>query len=504
MTFAAYVRALRKGWWLVLAMVVLGIAGGVLVNETTTPVYAAHVTFYVTSPARSSSNQYSDNQFVLEKADTYAQLMSSERLAHSVINTTGIKLSPGAVKSEIAASVQLNTTLVEAVVTDTVKARALTIANALAVQFPKMIDSIDNAGQPAPVVLITVTDGPTASPVPVSPRTHLNLGLGFGVGLILGLVLAAARELRDVTVRSSETLGEIADVPVIGAIPFDSTADHEPLIVGRAAHSTRAEALRQVRTNLQFIDVDNPRRAVVVTSSIAGEGKSMTATNLALAYSEIADRVLVVECDLRRPRMTEYLGLERTAGLSNVLAGRTDLDDVLQSFGRLTVLPSGPTPPNVSSMLSSDKMREVLGQLRADYDVVIIDAPPVLPVTDAAVLATMADGVIMVARHAKVTRHQLTNSIAAIEAVGAEVLGFVYNAIPRQQTNEYRGGYDNYSYRSRRSGATTTVTPSHAGHEDDEPTPDALVTALNQSAAQPGKRAATSSRGRRGESRARG
>lgn len=475
MTFARYLRALRKGWWVVLTMIILGVGGAVAFNETSTPVYAAHVTFYVTSPTQTGSNQYSDQQFVLQKADTYAELMSSERLAVNVIRATGLELSPGALKSEIAGSVLVNTTLVQGVVTDTDKARALRIATALAVQFPRMIDTIDNHGQPTPVVLITVTDGPGVASAPVSPRTNLNLALGFGVGLLLGLILAAARELRDVTVRSAETLNEIADIPIIGAVPYDSTANSQPLIVGRAAHSTRAEAIRQVRTNLQFIDVDNPRRAVVITSSITSEGKSMTATNLAIAYSEITDRVLVVECDLRRPRMIDYLGLERAAGLSNVLAGRAKLEDVLQPFGRLTVLPSGPTPPNVSSVLSSQKMRDVMAQLRAEFDVVIVDAPPVLPVTDAAVLATMTDGVVMVARHGKVTRHQLTNSLAAIKAVGADVLGFIYNVIPRKQSSEYGGSYETYSYTPRRASVadqrnevTETSATASAGRPQDD------------------------------------
>ena len=463
MQLSTYLRALRKSWWIIVLMLLLGASGGVAKNVRATPVYAATITFYVSTPGSATqTSQLADAQFAERRANSYVELLSSERLAQLVISDTGLNVRPGLVMHEISATAQLNTVLVKATVKDTSRTRALLITSSLASQFPALVDRLDNSGLAKPSVALDVVSGPTLHSAPVSPRKNLNLALGLGIGFMIGILLAIGRELMDSTVRSPAMLQELFSAPMIGTIPFDTTVNVAPLIVGAQAHTSRAEAMRQIRTGLQFVDVDRPPQVIVVTSSTASEGKSTTATNLALAFAETDLRVLLIEADLRRPRVTDYLGVERAVGLSNILANQVDFDVVLQSWGdNLSVLPSGPTPPNAPAMLGSQRMAALMSTLRAKFDIVIIDTPPLLPVTDAALVATLSDGVVVVARYGKVTRTQLRAAVHNLEAVNATVLGFVFNAIPRRQAKEYGGRYDGYGYQEDPGGAIDDLIEDH-------------------------------------------
>src|SRR6185436_5114118 len=172
---------------------------------------------------------------------------------------------------------------------------------------------------------LTVTAGPTLNPVSISPSPLLNIGLGALVGLVLGLGLAILRDILDTSIRSAEALRSISQVPVLGVIAMDGSSKKAKPLVDRNPRSPRAEAFRQIRTNLQFVNVDSPLRVLVVTSPSEQEGKSTTAANLALTIAETGRKVLLIEGDLRRPQVAEYLGLEGSVGLTNVLAGQVDI-----------------------------------------------------------------------------------------------------------------------------------------------------------------------------------
>jgi capsular exopolysaccharide synthesis family protein len=214
-----------------------------------------------------------------------------------------------------------------------------------------------------------------------------------------------------------------------------------------APHSPQAEAYRQLRTNLQFLQVggaaadDAPGgRVLTVSSSVAGEGKSTTAANLAVALAETSARVLLVDADLRRPALAGFLGLEGAVGLTTVLLGQAERGDVVQEWGTagLQVLPSGPLPPNPTELLGSPAMRRLLDELRAEYDYVVLDSAPLLPVADGAVLAAQVDGTVLLANVTKVRRHQVTEALTTLGRVDAPVLGLVLNQVPR---DEHTYGY---------------------------------------------------------------
>jgi capsular exopolysaccharide synthesis family protein len=220
--------------------------------------------------------------------------------------------------------------------------------------------------------------------------------------------------------------------------------------------SPRAEAFRQLRTNLQYVDVDNPRKVVIVTSALPGEGKTTSVCNLAITMAAADKRVLVVEADLRRPSLADLLGLERSAGLTDVLAGRVRSQQVIQPWagGRFDVLASGPLPPNPSELLASRQMAALLSDLRERYDVVLIDSPPLLPVTDAAAMAPSTDGAILICRFNKTTREQVGRAAEALAAVSVPLLGTVFTMVPGSGPRAY-GQYNAY-HRTEKPAAVAT------------------------------------------------
>ena len=462
MNLEGYIRAVRKNWWICLICLLLGGAGGVLVNSESTPRYQSSVTFYVSTPTDVTGTLVQGNQFATQRIQSYASLLTSDALAKAVSTVAATGLPYSAIRSKISASVDLNTVLLTAVVTDTSADRSLKIAKGIAAEFDALVNRLDNrtAAKTATVVL-AVTSGPTLNPIPISPRKPLNIGLGIALGLLVGLGLAVLRELLDNTIRTTDALRSQSVYPVLGSVAYDSAARKAPLITAGAIRSVRAESIRQLRTNLQFVDIASPVHVLVVTSSVANEGKSSTATNLAIAFAESSKRVLLLEADLRRPRVSDYLGLEGSVGLTNLLAGQVELSDVLQPWGDsgLTVLPSGSLPPNPSELLGSSNMAQLIATLRQSFDMVVVDTPPLLPVTDAVVASVHADGVVVVVRHGSTTRRQLSTALRSLEAVDARILGCVLNMIPRRGPDG-RAPYDGYGYYEKSAAAQTRTARS--------------------------------------------
>jgi capsular exopolysaccharide synthesis family protein len=208
------------------------------------------------------------------------------------------------------------------------------------------------------------------------------------------------------------------------------------------------EAFRVLRTNMQFVDVDKDSKVFVVSSSVPGEGKTTTACNLAITLAQAGQKVLMVDGDLRRPQVAGVFEVEPTVGLTTVLIGTIELEDAVQEspVDNLRVLASGAIPPNPSELLQSRTMTEIVERARKEYDVIVIDAPPLLPVTDAALLASQADGALIVVRHSKTTRDQLRHSMERLAAVDARALGLVFNMVPVRRGGTSHGYGYGYGY----------------------------------------------------------
>ena len=439
-----YLRVLRKGWPLILAFVVLGLAAGIGLTLATTKVYQANVQVFVATTSNGTSSD-------LAQGSTYAQqlVQSSTAIANSpavtapVIRSLKLSLSESELAAKISADAPLNKVLVNLHVTDHDPRTAAQLANAVAGQFSSQVQNAaqtDASGKA--VVKLTVIHPATIPGAPISPHKVLNIGLGFVVGLLIGVGIVVLRDVLDNTVKSAQDF-EAFGVPAMGHVPFDKRTATAPIAFRADPNSARSEAYRQIRTNLQFVDVDNPPKIISVTSAMPGEGKSTTSLNLAAALAEAGARVCLIEADLRRPSLSRVLGLVGDVGFTTALIGKTPVEDVLQNAGQnLAVLTSGPIPPNPSELLITDHAREIIERVASHVDFVVIDTPPLLPVTDGATVATLADATLLVCRGGKTTREQAERSVDALDKVGRRPVGVVLNAVTRGRGSySYEYGY---------------------------------------------------------------
>jgi capsular exopolysaccharide synthesis family protein len=451
-----YARVLRKRWLPVVVCLLLAVAVAAGLSQRQTPKYESTTQLFVsTSGSQSSASDALDGSLFSEaRVKSYADIVGGPLLASAVAKDLGGSLTTKHVQDDISATAVPNTVLLTVNVVDSSPSTAQLIAADIGNRFPTLAQQIEapTARGTSPIKLSVVKPASTPGG-PVSPKTERNLILAFIVGLLLGVGIAILRESLDNTVKLPSDVQALNGRSTLGLIGFDSDAPKHPLILAQDPHSKRAEAFRQLRTNLQYVDVDKEPRSIVITSSLPDEGKSTTACNLAISIAQTGARVLLVEADLRRPKAAEYLGLDGTIGLTTVLVGRVALEHAVQNWGNiLDVLPSGAVPPNPSELLGSRNMEELLARMEKAYDIVIIDTPPMLPVTDAAVLATKAAGAIIIVRHGKTKRDHLRRSVEALEAVGGNLLGCVLNRTPRRgpESQNYSGDY--YRYGSGRRG----------------------------------------------------
>ena len=446
-----YLRIFHKSWILILACTLFGIAGAAGAAIATTPKYIANTQLYVSVQAASgaaTTDLLQGTSFARSAVTSYVDVVNSAIVLDEVIKELNLDMTAAKLATTITSTSPLNTVLIDVSVTNSDPELAAQIANSVGQNFSKVVvDRLEkpdgDAASPVKIETIQPAIVPTA---PASPNVPQNIGLGLLVGLAVGLGLAVLRSVLDTRVHSLHEIELITDSPLLGGITDDPGASLRPLVVHSDPKNPRAESFRSLRTNLQFVNIEGGPRSFVVTSSVPGEGKSTTATNLAIALAETGARVALIDGDLRLPRVAEYMGIEGGVGLTDVLIGRAELADVLQKWGKnkLFVLPSGRVPPNPSELLGSATMARMLGTLTAEFDVVLIDAPPLLLVTDAAVLSKLCGGAIMVVASGRTKRNELTSAVKALEQAGSRLVGMVITMLPTKGPDSY--GYGQYSY----------------------------------------------------------
>jgi len=460
MELSDYIRILRKNWLLILVLTMLGLAGSTAFTLTRTPAYESSSTIFVSTQGGSTTAELQQGStFTQARINTYVGLVGTPSVLDPVIGELGLSTTAEALSNEIKASAALNSTLITITVLDSDPARASAIANSVATSLSTVVPQLEPAvdGGASPVRLTRVSDAQPALQ-PTSPNVPLNLLLGALIGLVVGLGAAVLRTTLDNRVRTPRDAEQVTGAPAIGAIAYDAKAKERPLIVHADPLSPRAESFRALRTNLQFLDMGG-RSSFVVTSSIPSEGKSTTTINLAIALADAGKRVALLDTDLRKPKVAEYLSIEGGAGLTDVLIGRAKVNEVMLPWGgrSLYVLPAGKIPPNPSELLGSQQMTVLLDMLERDFDVVLCDAPPLLPVTDAAILARATSGALMVVSAGKTTKHQLTGATEALNTVGAKLAGFIMSMVPTRGPDSYYAAYGyGYGYGYRELPAKTS------------------------------------------------
>jgi capsular exopolysaccharide synthesis family protein len=457
-----YFRILRRNWMLIAAISLSGLLAGAAAAVLVKPTYTAETQLFVAIQGSGSVQELQQgNTFTQARVKSYVKTVTAPVVLGPALESLGLNMTTGQLAQKVRASADSNTVLITISVDDGSPVQAAALAQAVGNSLVHAIDTLEKpkSGGTSPVSLsiITPAEAPAA---PSAPNTRTNLLIGLFVGLLAAVGAAVLRTTLDNRIRGEADLRRVTSVPILGGIAFDQEAVKKPLITQSPHQSPRSESFRQLRTNLQFANVAGHARTVLMTSSLPGEGKSTTAINLALSLAQAGHSVCLIDADLRRPMVDDYLGLERNAGLTTALLGTSDVNDLLQPWGGddLYVLTSGQIPPNPSELLGSAEMKNLIVRLEEAFDTVIIDAPPLLPVTDAAVLSQHVGGVVVVVGSHKLQQKELEKSLSALDLVGASVLGVVLNQLPTKGPDAYA-----YSYYNSDSQVTASRAPAKEG-----------------------------------------
>lgn len=452
------VKILRSHW---IALIAGTLAGGLLAFGfalTQPKVYTANASGIIsTGQSEDLSAALAGDNYAKSRVKSYLDLAQSRAVAEIVIDDLGLEMSSTTLLERVTVSNPLDTATIKVAVEagnpEDAQARAEAWISAIGTQ----IDAVENAfGENNSIVRFASLDTAELPTTPSSPNVKIIAAIGLLGGLATAVSYAFIRNMFDRRIRSVEVVENETGENVIGTIPFhnhfgagariiQSLGSNDPGSAKGTEYAV-AEAVRDLRTNLQFMDVDNPPRQIVVTSALPAEGKSIITANLANAIAASGQRVVVIDADLRRPMVAKTFGLVAGAGLTDILIGRAAVRDVLQPYGNtgnLFVLSAGRVPPNPSELLASKAMSRLLGDL-AKHSIVLIDAPPLLPVTDSAILAARTDGALVVAFARRTTYDQLNEALQNLERVNARALGLIINGVPLKGT-----GADGYGYRYR-------------------------------------------------------
>jgi len=459
-----FIATIRSSWLLVVAITAVALTTAAAVTLMTPKTYTSSTQLFVSvAPLGTSSagDLVQGSSAAQAKVRSYVDVVTSGRVLAPVIAELGLDETPAALAARVSASSPPNTALIDLSAGDSDPAAAAALTSAVAASFESVVETeLEAPDGGVPLVTIERLDTPVAATRPSSPSPVLALSAGGVLGLLVGVAASLLRRTLDVRVRGKADVESLTDAPVLGTIGQHDESPTAPLIVHNEPRSPFAEAYRALRTNLQFTSFDRGERSFLVTSAMPSEGKSTTAANLAICLAETGASVLLVDADLRRPRVAELMGIEGAVGLTDLLVGRAEVDDVLQPWGsrRLSVLPSGPVPPNPSELLGSTAMESLVHHATAMFDFVVIDSPPLLPVTDAAVVSRLVSGVIVSASARRSTRPQLRQALLAVSEIGSRTLGVVLTMAPLRGRDAYGYGHYGAYY-----GHGTSPTPGAPG-----------------------------------------
>lgn len=435
MTLAQFIDVLRNRWLSIAVVLALAAGAAAAFSAAQPPQYRASSELFVSVAGGSSVTDLSQgNSFSAARVKSYEAVALTPQVLGLAARQLG--LPAGTDLSRVVTADSTNdTVLIRISATDTSPAQAAAIANAVTDQLVEVVEQVEDSA--TDLVHLSVFQRASAPSAPFAPRLAVNIAIGVLAGLALGISQAVLREVLDTRLRSFESLRRLTDASILGEFAVDETIAKEPLVSLDNRYSTRAEGFRQLRTHLTYTNLEGDPQSIVVTSATPGEGKSSTAVNLALMLAQNGSRVILVDADLRRPSTGTYLGIESRVGLSTVLTRQVSLDDAVQEVGAdnpLHVLAAGRVPPNPSELLSSSRMVDVVRELESRYEYVIVDAPPLLPVTDPAVLGAICSGVLLVVSvNGQTRRAEFTAAERTVHQLGARLLGLVVNRLPAQR-----------------------------------------------------------------------
>ena len=437
---------LRRGWWILVGAALLGGCTALIGSLVQTPIYAASSTLYVSVQGGERSDAaYQNSMASQQRVLSYAKLINSDVVGTEVIERSGVDLSIPDVQSALSASYTPDTVLLTITAEDRDPAVAARLARAAAESVADYVGELERpVGGGASLAKMTVVSPAQVSEAPVSPRIYRNTGVGILIGALLGLGLLVLRDRLDSRLHDEAGAVAATGAAVLGRIPNQREGGDALVPSYSGGWSSTAEAFRKLRTNLQYVDVDHPARTILVTSALEGDGKSTTCVNLCAALTEAGERVVLVDADLRRARVAAMLSANPAIGLTDYLRGDTAIEDVVQQAPTrgFDLIASGSTPPNPAELLGSERFRSAMADLSHSYDFVIVDSPPVIPVTDAMVIAGAVDGVLVVGRIGKTRESALRSACDQLRSSSTRIIGILLNGV-----RDSEGSYQ-YSYTS--------------------------------------------------------
>lgn len=464
-----YLRGLRRHWIAILLMTLIGVGAGYGWTMLQTPIYVASASGIVQSTGIGDvSNASLGDSVARSRVPQYLVFAGWTDVAQGVIDDLGLETTPEALIERVEITNPAGTVVLSVTAEAETAEGARDLSEAWLISLGEFVDDVEVESSPtgAPVQLV-VGESASLPSSPSFPDVQTALIVGGVIGLGFGVAFAMIRTAADRRIRTAEDVEQKTDVAVVGAIPWVAAFDDDNRLIdpstsnktGKGGTFAVSEAMRALRTNLQFMDVDHPPKTIVVTSPLPGDGKSTVACNLALTLAAAGTMVVLVDGDLRRSMVAKTMGLPGGAGLSDVLAGRASLAEVLQRTPRsnnLLVLAAGSVPPNPSEVLGSERMHTLIADL-TKHATVIIDAPPLLPVTDGAVLTHQADGALVVITTGKTTYDLLDKALDTLRKARGRALGVVLNRVPIRGADAASYSYD---YRRDYTAPAAEVTPA--------------------------------------------
>lgn len=467
---------LGKAWIVLLASIIAALIVFAVTYFFVTPEYQSEAMFYVNNNSISvgeASLSISSADISASKSlvNTYIVILNTRETMNDVIDYAGVDRSYSELKDMIEAEPVEETEVFRVVVTSENPFEANEIASAISYILPKRISSIVE-GTSAKVV-----DSAVVPYRPSSPSYVMNTLIGFLLGFVMSAGLVVMQEMMDVTIRKDEDITQLCKHPILAQVPdmnapskgktyyyanskkgakggAEATEKHDQTrLIGSEIGFAASETYKLLRTKLQFsFSDDNHCRVIGLSSALSGEGKSLTSINLAFTLAQLNKKVLLVDCDMRRPTLAEKMGMQKHPGLSSYLTRQSNLKNIIQKYtaknyeNEFDVIAAGQNPPNPIELLSSERMKEGLAKMREVYDYVILDLPPVGEVSDAMAVAKDTDGILLVVRQNYCDRIALMDAVKQFDFIQSKILGIVFNCI-NEHGGQYGKGYYKRYYR---------------------------------------------------------
>ncbi|MHB0976423.1 MAG: tyrosine-protein kinase domain-containing protein [Candidatus Aquicultorales bacterium] len=448
-----YISIVSRRRRFILAGITICLVATAFFTAYTPPVYESSTVLLVSerrvvvNNMLSSADSYQGLLMSERLARTYSEVLSSKAVSAEMGEDLGLRTPVDKLDSKVSAEPVKDTNLIKVTAQDSNPSMARALAEKTVEVFMKKLKSFESVDgkNVQSAVKVSVVEPASAPIAPVRPKPVVNMVLALVLGTIGSIGTVFAIEYLDVSIRHGDDLEKVAKAPLLGLIPTGESSGG-PEVLSKPSSLT-AEAYRTLRTNIQYLNFDSSLRKIAITSPGSGEGKTTIASNLAVALTKSGQRVVLISCDLRKPGIHRLFHVPNDVGLSNVLAGDAGFQEIVFHVDdSLRIIPSGPVPPNPAELLGSERMRETLESAAETSDFVLLDCPPVLPVTDAAVVASMVDGFLLISRAGETSRTAVVQAKDSLDKISAKVSGVVLNFFNPSSAYGSHGYYYYYKH----------------------------------------------------------